>query len=56
VGNAFNNWSDPDLKLGTGLGLRWYSIIGALRLDFAKGWDRQGEPWEIHLTIGTPLF
>ncbi len=56
VGNAFNDWSDPDLKLGTGLGLRWYSIIGALRLDVAKGWDRQGQPWEIHLTIGTPLF
>lgn len=56
VGNAFNDWSNPDLKLGSGLGVRWYSIIGALRLDLARGWDRQGNPWEIHLTIGTPLF
>ena len=56
VGNAFNDWSNPDLKMGSGLGLRWYSIIGALRLDIAKGWDRPGKPWEIHLTIGTPLF
>jgi len=56
VGNAFNDWSNPDIKVGSGLGVRWYSIIGALRLDVAKGWDRQGEPWEIHLTIGTPLF
>jgi translocation and assembly module TamA len=56
MGNAFNDWSEPDLKLGSGLGLRWYSIIGALRLDLAKGWDRQGDPWQIHLTIGTVLF
>ena len=56
VGNAFNDWSNPDLKRGTGLGLRWYSIIGALRLDVAKGWDLEGDPWRIHLTIGTVLF
>ena len=56
VGNAFNDWSNPDLKRGTGLGLRWYSVIGALRLDVAKGWDLEGDPWRIHLTIGTVLF
>lgn len=56
VGNAFNDWSKPDLKIGSGIGLRWYSVIGALRLDVAKGWDLSGEPWRIHLTIGTPLF
>ncbi len=56
VGNAFNDWSDPDLKLGTGFGLRWYSVIGALRLDVAQGWDLEGNPWRIHLTIGTTLL
>jgi translocation and assembly module TamA len=56
IGNAFNDWSEPDLKRGTGLGLRWYSVIGALRLDVAQGWDLEGEPWRIHLTIGTPLL
>jgi translocation and assembly module TamA len=56
VGNAFNDWSDPKLKLGTGLGLRWYSIIGALRLDFAQGWALDGDPWRIHLSIGTNLL
>jgi translocation and assembly module TamA len=56
IGNAFNDWSDPDLKRGTGLGLRWYSIIGALRLDVAQGWDLQSDPWRIHLTIGSPLL
>jgi len=56
TGNAFNDWSKPDLKLGTGVGIRWYSIIGAVRLDFAQGWDLTGDPWRIHLTIGTPLL
>ena len=56
TGNAFNDWSKPALKFGSGVGLRWYSVIGALRLDVAKGWDLEGEPWRIHLTIGTPLL
>ncbi len=56
TGNAFNDWSKPALKFGSGIGLRWYSVIGALRLDVAKGWDLDGEPWRIHLTIGTPLL
>ena len=56
VGNAFNNWSTPDLKLGTGLGIRWYSVIGALRLDVAQGWALEGNPWRIHLSIGTNLL
>ena len=56
TGNAFNDWSRPNLKLGTGVGIRWYSVIGAVRLDFAQGWDLKGDPWRIHLTIGTPLL
>ena len=56
VGNAFNDWSNPDLKLGTGFGIRWYSVIGAIRLDVAQGLDLEGNPWRIHLTIGTPLL
>lgn len=56
VGNAFKSWSDPSLKLGTGFGLRWYSVIGALRLDFAQGWALKGDPWRIDLTIGTTLL
>jgi translocation and assembly module TamA len=56
TGNAFNDWSKPELKLGTGVGIRWYSVIGAVRLDFAQGWDLRGDPWRIHLTIGTPLL
>ncbi len=56
IGNAFNDWGKTDLKRGTGLGIRWYSVIGSLRLDVAQAWDLEGDPWRIHLTIGTPLL
>jgi len=56
IGNAFNDWNEPDLKRGAGVGIRWYSVIGAVRLDFAQGLDLDGDPWRIHLTLGTPLL
>lgn len=56
TGNAFNDWSDVDLKQGYGLGLRWYSIVGAVRLDVARGEGSFDDGWQIHLTIGTPLL
>ena len=56
IGNAFNHWSDPRLKRGAGVGIRWYSMLGAVRLDAAQGLDIPGKPWEIYLTIGTPLL
>lgn len=56
IGNAFNDWSDTDLKQGAGVGLRYYSIAGAVRLDLASGLDLPGEPWRIHFTLGVPLL
>lgn len=56
VGNAFNDWSDTKLKTGIGLGIRWYTIAGALRLDLAQALDIDGHPWRVHITIGTPLL
>lgn len=56
IGNAFNNWSDPDLHKGIGVGIRWYSIAGPIRIDAAQAMDFEGKPWRVHLTIGTPLL
>lgn len=56
IGNAFNDWSDPNLKLGVGFGIRWYSIAGPIRVDFAQARDFAGKPWRLHFTIGTPLL
>lgn len=56
IGNAFNDWSDPDLKRGIGVGIRWYSIAGEIRIDVAQAVDFNDRPWRWHLTIGTPLL
>ena len=56
IGNAFNDWDDPDLKRGIGVGIRWYSIAGEIRVDVAQALDFEGKPWRFHLTIGTPLL
>jgi len=56
IGNAFNDWSEPELKRGIGVGLRWYSFAGEIRVDLAQAVDYEGKPWRWHLTIGTPLL
>lgn len=56
TGNAFNKWDDVKLQTGVGLGLRWYTVIGPLRLDIAHPLDQDGDPWRVHFTIGTPLL
>ncbi|MCH9694719.1 MAG: BamA/TamA family outer membrane protein [Gammaproteobacteria bacterium] len=56
IGNAFNDWRQRDLKAGIGMGLRWYSIAGPIRVDLAQAQDIDGKPWRVHFTIGTPLL
>jgi len=56
AGNAFNDWGTPRLKRGAGIGLRWYSIAGPIRVDVAQALDIEGRPWQLHFTIGTPLL
>lgn len=56
VGNAFNRFSDIRLRHGVGLGLRWYSLVGPVRLDFARGLDEPSDGLRLHITIGSPLL
>ena len=56
IGNAFNEWSKPNLRKGAGVGIRWYSIAGPIRFDVAQALDFTGRPWRIHFTIGTALL
>ncbi len=56
IGNAFNDWDKPELRKGAGLGIRWYSIAGPIRIDVAQALDIEDRPWRIHFTIGTPLL
>jgi len=54
VGNAFNG-SDPDLKRGVGMGLRYALPFGMARLDLATALDRPGTPWHVHFSVGPDL-
>lgn len=54
-GNAINDLYDP-LATGAGLGLRWISPVGPLRLDIAKGLDPEfGGTWRLHFSMGPEL-
>lgn len=56
AGNAFNGWDQFELRRGAGVGIRWYSVAGPIRLDVARALDFEGRPWRIHFSIGTPLL
>ncbi|RTZ14286.1 outer membrane protein assembly factor [Vibrio aquaticus] len=54
VGDAFND--EIDLKRGAGVGVRWASPVGPVRLDFAWGLDATpGDEFKIHFTLGPEL-
>ena len=53
-GDAFNK--TPDFKRGVGVGVRWASPVGPVRLDFAWGLDaKPGDEFQLHLTLGPEL-
>ncbi|MCF8780376.1 autotransporter assembly complex protein TamA [Vibrio sp. IRLE0018] len=53
-GDAFNE--TPDWKTGAGIGVRWGSPVGPIRLDFAWGLDAEpGDEFRVHFTLGPEL-
>ena len=52
-GNAVNNLKDK-LKTGAGIGVRWVSPVGPIRLDLAKALDDPGG-FRIHSSMGPEL-
>lgn len=56
IGNAFNDFDRVKLKRGVGVGFRWYTVIGPIQVDLAQALDDAGQPWRLHLTIGTRLL
>ena len=60
LGNVWGDWRDLDLgelKTGAGLGLRYLSPIGPLRLEVGWKLDREGDedPSVIFLSFGNPF-
>ncbi|GAB4266594.1 MAG: autotransporter assembly complex family protein [Methylomicrobium sp.] len=54
AGNAYNDF-DIDVKIGAGVGLRWISPVGPLRIDFAVPFHESGSSFQIHFAAGTQL-
>ncbi len=52
AGNAFDD-KNTDLKMGAGVGARWLSPVGPIRLDLAVPLDESG--FRIHFTLGPDL-
>ncbi|HEX6706995.1 MAG TPA: BamA/TamA family outer membrane protein [Albitalea sp.] len=50
AGNAANRWSDLHAALGYGVGLRWRSPVGPLRVDLAYG--QEVRRVRMHLSVG----
>ncbi len=54
-GNAVDDLSEA-LATGVGVGIRWISPVGPLRLDIAKGLDPElGGSWRVHFSMGPIL-
>jgi translocation and assembly module TamA len=53
VGDAARNWQSLRPAAGYGVGVRWRSPVGPLRLDVARG-ERTGE-YRLHFSVGIAL-
>lgn len=54
AGNALNSFSGS-LEKGAGIGVRWRSPIGLIRLDGAFALGGENSPFRVHLNIGPEL-
>ena len=53
-GNSFNNLDLPSLKTGVGVGVRWVSPVGPIRLDLAHALEEPGGV-RLHFSMGPEL-
>lgn len=53
-GSAFDG-KRPDMHTGVGIGLRWRSPVGPVRIDIGRGLKSPDSPFTLHLNIGADL-
>ncbi len=54
-GNAFTDTSSFKARTGVGMGVRWRSPVGLVRLDIGHGLDDAKNAVELHIVIGPDL-
>jgi translocation and assembly module TamA len=55
VGNAFDRLSNINAAQDAGLGVRYYTKVGPMRLDIARQIDVKEPSFRINLTVGLGL-
>lgn len=55
AGNAFNRFGDLELAQGAGIGVRWFSPVGPIRVDFAFAVSEPGAPFRLDIRMGPDL-
>jgi translocation and assembly module TamA len=55
AGNAFNSLSDLTLFQGVGIGVRYYTKVGPIKLDLARRVDVNNPGFKIHFSFGFQL-
>ena len=55
VGNAYDKNFETETKVGVGVGIRWASPVGVVRVDVAAGVTEESIPIRLHFFIGSPL-
>ena len=55
-GNAYDEFSSFDTATGVGVGIRWFSPLGPIRVDVAVPLE-EGAPddYRLHITLGPDL-
>ena len=54
-GDAFDDPADFDMHVGVGVGARWRSPIGGVRIDVAHGLNDPDSSFQIYLSLGANL-
>ena len=54
AGTATNDFSES-ISVGSGVGLRWITPVGPLRLDLAYAISESDKPWMIHFSMGPDI-
>jgi translocation and assembly module TamA len=56
AGNAFDDFAEPNLKTSVGVGFRWYSVLGPIRVDLAFPLASDAKDTaRLHITLGPDL-
>jgi len=55
AGNAFNNFREMDLAQGAGIGCRYYTPVGPIKLDIARQIGTPEPSFRLHLGFGFTL-